>query len=166
MWKEREKLVCDADEFVERRREGFGLTARKTVCLSLLYSATHPDDGDRVALVRLGPLDDELGVVASANLMKSLSPAKRREHSVLDKQLDRAVKEKDLDRMSELHMHAILCSLYGALSTRREKATQFIERLPSGRCALESQPPHERVGIGVIPEDTDLESTRLGQVSA
>jgi hypothetical protein len=79
-----------------------------------------------VALVRLGPLDDELGVVASANLMKSLSPAKRREHSVLGKQFDRAVKENDLDRMAEVHARRLVLFARGAFYSP-EKATQFIE---------------------------------------
>jgi proline iminopeptidase len=94
--------------------------------LALLYSATYPDHVDRVALVGLGPLDDELGAVASANLMKPLSPAERREHSLLGKQLDRAVEENDLEGMAELHARRLVLWARGAFHSP-EKATQFVE---------------------------------------
>jgi proline iminopeptidase len=94
--------------------------------LALLYSATYPDHVERVALVGLGPLDDELGAVASANLMKPLSPAERREHSLLSKQLDLAVEENDLDRMAELHMRRLVFFARGAFYSP-EKATQFVK---------------------------------------
>jgi proline iminopeptidase len=94
--------------------------------LALLYSATYPDRADRVVLVGLGPLDEELGAVAAANLMKPLSRAERQEHARLGEQLERALEENDLGAMAEIHARRL------ALGARAwflspETATTFVE---------------------------------------
>jgi proline iminopeptidase len=45
--------------------------------LALLYAAAHPECTERVALVGMGPTDDEMDAVAAANLLKPLSAAER-----------------------------------------------------------------------------------------
>lgn len=94
--------------------------------LALLYSATYPDHVDRVALVGLGPLDDELGAVASANLMKPLSMAERQEHALLSKQNRQAVEGNDRDSMAESHAQRLPLWARGAFYSP-DRAMQFVE---------------------------------------
>jgi proline iminopeptidase len=94
--------------------------------LALLYSATYPDHVDRVALVGIGPLDDELGAVASANLMKPLSRAERREHALLGQQLEKAIEENDSEGMAELHARRLALGAR-AFFHSPEAALKFIE---------------------------------------
>ncbi|MDQ2742143.1 MAG: alpha/beta hydrolase [Chloroflexota bacterium] len=94
--------------------------------LALLYSATYPDHVDRVALVGLGPLDDELSAVASANLMKPLTPAERQEHARLSELLKRAVQENDRNRMAGLDAQRLPLFARGAFYSP-EKAMQFVD---------------------------------------
>jgi proline iminopeptidase len=51
--------------------------------LALLYGARFPGHVSRLALLGLGPLDDEMGAVARANLLKPLTAAERAETGAL-----------------------------------------------------------------------------------
>lgn len=58
--------------------------------LALLYGVAHPDRVAALALVGLGPLDDEMDAVAAANIDKPLLAAERAERASLPAVCDRA----------------------------------------------------------------------------
>ena len=123
-----ERLVADLDAL--RRHLGqervtlFGHSWGAN--LALLYAATHPTRVDRVVLVGLGPIDDELGAVAAANFMKGLSLAERRDHADLTQQFEQAIAVHDPERMADLHARRIVYFAHRAFHSR-EKAETFVE---------------------------------------
>lgn len=77
--------------------------------LALLYSATYPERVERTALVALGPLDDDLAAVATANLQHPLPAQERTEWASLSARRRQAV--LDGDEQTVRAMHAALMSL-------------------------------------------------------
>lgn len=69
--------------------------------LALLYATAHPERVSRLALVSLGPLNDEMDAVASTNLLKPLRGSEREEWGSLSLQRKFALREGDLDRVRE-----------------------------------------------------------------
>jgi proline iminopeptidase len=63
--------------------------------LALVYAVAHPGRVERLALVGMGPISDELDAVAAANLLKPLSAAERVERGGLRTQVQAAVAAGD-----------------------------------------------------------------------
>lgn len=72
--------------------------------LALVYAIAHPEQVDRLALVGMGPINDEMDAVASANLLKPLSAAERDERASLRLQVQRAVAAGDDARVHALRV--------------------------------------------------------------
>ncbi len=70
--------------------------------LALLYAVAYPGQVDRLALVGMGPISDEMDAVAAANLLKPLSAAEREARASLRLQVERAVTAGDAARLREL----------------------------------------------------------------
>jgi proline iminopeptidase len=59
--------------------------------LALLYGVAHPERVERIALVGMGPISDEMDAVAGANLLKPLQDWERVERARLREELARAI---------------------------------------------------------------------------
>lgn len=80
--------------------------------LALLYSATHPEQVENVTLVGLGPLNTEMGAVASANADKPLNAEERMERQQIAAQRRAAIDAGDFETQRELHI--LLATTFGA----------------------------------------------------
>jgi len=70
--------------------------------LALVYAIAHPDHVERVALLSMGPIDDEMDTVAEANILKPLSAVERDELATLRAELPRAARAGDEERVRVL----------------------------------------------------------------
>jgi pimeloyl-ACP methyl ester carboxylesterase len=75
--------------------------------LALLYGARYPHRVARLALLGLGPLDDEMGAVAGANLLKPLTTAERAAAAALRARRREALAAGDLAGHATLHVELV-----------------------------------------------------------
>jgi proline iminopeptidase len=94
--------------------------------LSLLYAAAYPERLDRLALIGLGPLNDEMAAVARANLLKPLTQSERLEHARLSQLRREAIASGDRQRVSDLNRQRMALGVR-AILFRQELAEQFLE---------------------------------------
>jgi pimeloyl-ACP methyl ester carboxylesterase len=75
--------------------------------LALLYAIGFPDRIERMALIGLGPLNDDLAAVASANLLQPLSRSEREEFERLSTERRLARESGDLQKHRQLHIQLV-----------------------------------------------------------
>jgi proline iminopeptidase len=99
-----DEQTLHVDRFVgdlEALRRHLGLERLRLVghswgaTLALLYAIVHPGQVDRLVLVGMGPISDDLEAVATANLLKPLSAAERAERATLRLQVRSALAAGD-----------------------------------------------------------------------
>lgn len=75
--------------------------------LALLYGMRFPDRIERMALIGLGPLNDELAAVASANLLQPLSRSEREEFERLSTERRLTRESGNLQKHRQLHIQLV-----------------------------------------------------------
>jgi len=93
--------------------------------LALLYGAVYPERLARAALVSMGPLDEPLGAVASANLLRPLSREEREERANLHLERKIALRQGDFETVRVAHKALMRLNVRGWFYSP-EKAEQFL----------------------------------------
>jgi proline iminopeptidase len=93
--------------------------------LALLYAAALPRNVSRVALVSLGPLDESLSAVASANLVRLLSREEREEWANLHLERKIALRQDDMESVRVADKSLMRLRVKGWFFSP-EKASQFL----------------------------------------
>ena len=100
--------------------------------LALLYGVHYPERVERLALLGLGPLSDELAAIAQANLLRPLSPAERERWALLAAQRRAALATGDLEAHREAHLEMVTRLSVRSLVYSPEIAGRFAELYRAG----------------------------------
>jgi proline iminopeptidase len=75
--------------------------------LALLYMAFYPTRVKQAVLLNMGPVNDQMKAIASANLLKGLSVEERERFQALRAGRKQALADEDLNKHRELHLQAM-----------------------------------------------------------
>jgi proline iminopeptidase len=99
--------------------------------LALLYAATYPQGVDRLALVSMGPLSDEFGAVAGANLLKPLTTGEREQRAAWRAERQAALAAGDAERVKAAFLEGAKLGMRGWFFSP-EAAARFFELFSAG----------------------------------
>ena len=81
--------------------------------LALLYGAAYPKNVERLVLIGLGPLNEEMDRVAKANLIKPLSSEERQEYARLSQKKHKAIQTGDKATVTAINRERMKLSFRG-----------------------------------------------------
>ena len=94
--------------------------------LALLYGTTYPEKVERLVLIGLGPLNDEMDRVAKANLIKPLSPQERQEYQHLSQERHKAIQAGDNTAVTAINQQRMMLSFRG-MFYKQESIASLLE---------------------------------------
>ena len=98
----------------------------------LLYAAAYPHRVERLALIGLGPINDEMAAVAHANVMRPLTPADRERRRLLRQQRDEAVSRGDHETCRAIDSEWLEMNSRSSFYSREKAAESLAEMRASG----------------------------------
>ena len=121
--------------------------------LALVYAVAHPDRVERLALVAMGPIDEEMDAVATANLLKPLSATERDARARLWADLRRAVDADDRAQVRALRAQEAPLGMRAWFATpealRRFLATYLADDPPNWRVNRLASASYRRLRPGL-----------------